>query len=194
MVVQGCRVLIVEDEYLIAHDLGRYFENKGAVVLGPVATVEQAAVHVDFADAAVLDIDLNGQRVFPIADKLTSSHTPFIFYTGRNDISIPTRFRHVGSLAKPLDKQAVFQALFPVNTAATDEDFASEDVYAVLPKLRLAALLLLEEAGPADRLVEMTLERAIIEIEDRQNHRTVESWLNDLLEDTYTRSGHTLLL
>ncbi|TGR73519.1 hypothetical protein EN832_33205, partial [Mesorhizobium sp. M1C.F.Ca.ET.189.01.1.1] len=76
--LRGVRLLIVEDEWLLADDLARYFSNMGAVILGPAATLEQAAIHTQTAEAAILDIDINGRRVFPIADQLLRRGVPFV--------------------------------------------------------------------------------------------------------------------
>jgi len=111
--VRGYRVLIVEDEYLLAQDLGRYFTSMGAVVLGPVGSIAAAQQQVEQADAAVLDVDINGQKVFPIADRLADRGVPFVFFTGRDDIAIPLRFRNTGYLSKPSSQRAVFDALLP---------------------------------------------------------------------------------
>lgn len=191
--VRGRRVLIVEDEFLLAQELSRYFASMGAVVLGPAPDVRSAEKQVDYADVAVLDIDLNGDKVFPIADELERRGVPFVFFTGRGDIAIPARFRHAAHLSKPFDGSAVFEALFP----SADGDAADapvDDVFAILPKLRLAALLLLEDAAPADRLVELTLESALSTLQTREEHSSLESWLTSLLEEAYRRHGRRLLL
>lgn len=191
--VRGRRVLIVEDEYLIAQDLSRYFAKMGAHVLGPVSNVEAAGRQVDFAEAAVLDIDLNGQKVFPVADELARRKIPFVFFSGRGDIAIPERFRHAGRLSKPVDVDAVFDALFPADDGARGDD-SSTNVLAVLPRLRLTALLLMETPGPADRLVELTLENALGSLDGRPPGDDLECWLTGLLEDTHRRCGRKLLL
>ncbi len=191
--VRGYRVLIVEDEYLLARDLGRYFTSMGAVVLGPVASIAAAQEQVEQADAAVLDVDINGQKVFPIADRLADRGVPFVFFTGRDDIAIPLRFRNTGYLSKPSSQRAVFDALLPFGTSIFTADPPIDTVFATLPKLRLAARLLMEDASVADRLVERTLEQALASLHTRERHADVEDWLTSLLEDTYRRSGRDLL-
>lgn len=190
--VRGRRVLIVEDEFLMARELGQYFRSMGAEVVGPAPNIEVARKQIEYADAAVLDVDLNGVNVFPIADELVRRGIPFIFFTGRDDVSIPSRFKHVGYLSKPADKAAVFNALF-VSPIDHSRQVSDDDVLATLPKLRLAALLLMESAAPADRLVELTLERALANLEDRNSHESLESWLTALLEDTYGKAAPSLL-
>lgn len=65
----------------------------GAVVLGPAAKVEHASMHTEAAEAAILDVNLNGRRVFPIADELMRRGVPFVFFSGDEDIVIPERLR-----------------------------------------------------------------------------------------------------
>lgn len=190
--VRGRRVLIVEDEYLLARDLTEYFTKLGAVVLGPAPNLEAATKKVADADAAVLDIDLNGHKVFPIADALMDRNVPFVFFTGRDDIAIPPRFRHVGHLSKPVDTKAVFDAIFPSsNRASVRED--ANDVFAILPRLRLAALLLMEDVSSGDRLVELTLKHALSNLAQRPGECSLEVWLTGVLEEMYTRHGRDLL-
>lgn len=191
--VRGMRVLIVEDEFLVAEDLSRHFEKMGAHVLGPVSNVAAAERQVRFAEAAVLDIDLKGQKVFPVADALTLRDVPFVFYSGRGDIAIPIRFEHAGRLSKPVMPDAVFDALFPA-AAAHSRPPAAGDVMAILPKLRLSALLLMASSGPADRLVELTLETALSRVGSREDEEDLEAWLTGLLEETHLRYGRQLLL
>lgn len=86
----------------------------GAVVLGPAAKVEHASMHTEAAEAAILDVNLNGRRVFPIADELMRRGVPFVFFSGDEDIVIPERLRHASNLRKSSDSYAVFDALFPL--------------------------------------------------------------------------------
>lgn len=192
--VRGNRVLIVEDEFLVAQDLRRYFHSMGAVVLGPVSSVVSARQYVDQADAAVLDIDLNGQEVFPVADELARRGVPFVFFSGRSDIAIPARFRGAGHLSKPFDVRRVFQSLFPPDEGAGPDLCPTDDVLTLLPRLRLGALLLMEDIGTADRLVELTLERALERVNRSDDRSDLESWLADLLEDTHQKYGRDLML
>lgn len=192
--VRGRRVLIVEDEYLLAMDLCRYFKHMGAEVLGPAGDLETAREEVAIADAAVLDIDLNGEQVFSLADELASRGVPFVFFTGRSDIVIPYRLRHTPYLLKPAEWSAVFEALFPQNPASAMSDpEVPDDVLSVLPKLRLSARLMMGDAGAADRLVALTLEKAIESAGTGSANLGSEAWLCRLLEQTYHRWGFRLL-
>jgi len=98
------RVLIAEDEYFIAQDLARALAGLGAVVLGPVASRAEALSLVQRAermDAAVLDINLQGEGAFAVADALVERGVPFMFATGYDQAVLPERLRHVCRWEKP---------------------------------------------------------------------------------------------
>lgn len=101
----GCRILIVEDEYLLADDLREALLDVGADVIGPVGSVEEAMVLTRSTipvHAAVLDINLRGEMIFPVADELLAHGVPFIFATGYDSWALPDRFDAVPRLDKPL--------------------------------------------------------------------------------------------
>lgn len=84
-VLAGRRILVVEDEYLIAMEIKRWLREAGAEVLGPVPSVERTRDLIAYGppDAAVLDINLGaGQTVYPVADQLVAHGVPFLFATG----------------------------------------------------------------------------------------------------------------
>ena len=82
--LSGQRVLIVEDEYFLAQDLAEYLNHLGVEVVGPVGTVTDALELLHYADiqGAVLDINLRGERVYPVADVLEQKQVPFLFASG----------------------------------------------------------------------------------------------------------------
>jgi DNA-binding response OmpR family regulator len=83
-VLHGKRILLVEDEYLIAIMAADMLEELGAVVVGPADTNERglALIESESIDAALLDVNLNGDRSDPIADRLKGRGVPFAFVTG----------------------------------------------------------------------------------------------------------------
>lgn len=103
--LSGRVVLLVEDEFLVALDLQIEIERSGATVVGPVGRLADA---VDLAgratplDVAVLDVNLHGETVFPVADVLTERGIPFVFATGQDRAMIPERHRVAMHLAKPI--------------------------------------------------------------------------------------------
>lgn len=86
----GRRVLLVEDELLVAMEMEEALRGLGCEVLGPAATVEEvlrlAQVEAGRIDAAVLDVNLAGRPSFPVADLLAGLGVPVIFATGYGDL------------------------------------------------------------------------------------------------------------
>jgi DNA-binding LytR/AlgR family response regulator len=115
MRLDGKRILLVEDEYLIVEDLLRAFTQAGAIVLGPAATLSEALRLVASSgalDGAVLDINLQGEMVFPLADALMTRGVSFVFSTGYDREAIPSRFEDIPRCEKPVSPQQVAEALF----------------------------------------------------------------------------------
>jgi len=109
-----CRVLIVEDEYMLADDLRMQLENVGAVILGPVGTLEDAIALIKdekVIDGAILDVNLRGETVSLAADLLLERHVPFVFTTGYDSSTIPPRFSQIVRCEKPVNIRLVTQAL-----------------------------------------------------------------------------------
>lgn len=101
--LKNCRVLVVEDEYLLAEELCEELESAGAVVIGPVPDVAQALALLGetVLDGAVLDINLGGAFSYPIADQLLRLGIPFLFVTGYDSYAIPLQYQHVPRCQKP---------------------------------------------------------------------------------------------
>ncbi len=111
----GRRVLVVEDEYLLATKLVGAFAKLGVETIGPVGTVKQALDLVERSghlDGALLDIKLRDGVVFPVAAALQARGVPFIFTTGYNQHAIPERYKNVVRYEKPFDPAQVARALF----------------------------------------------------------------------------------
>lgn len=110
----GSRILVVEDEYMMADDLRQALEDQDAVVLGPVAFVEDALAIVESGeaiDAAVLDINLGGEKSFPVADALVARQIPILFATGYSDRDIPARYAEIGRVGKPVEPRDILREL-----------------------------------------------------------------------------------
>lgn len=108
------RILVVEDEFMLADELQRELTRAGAVVLGPVPTVEMAlgllAREADL-DGAVLDVNLGGELVYPVADALAGRKVPFVFVTGYDAQVLPPCFAHAPRCEKPVKISALRDAL-----------------------------------------------------------------------------------
>jgi DNA-binding NtrC family response regulator len=102
----GCRVLVVEDEVLVSWALEDMLAGLGCQVVGPAVRVNQglALVEAGSIDAAVLDVNLNGQKSYPIADALTARGVPFAFSTGYNKDTMPEEYRTLPMLQKPYSR------------------------------------------------------------------------------------------
>ena len=97
------RILIVEDEHMIAELLAEILEAAGWQVIGPVGHLTEA---LDIArngtfDAAVLDVNLGGQTVYPVAEMLDARNVPFAFVTGCSAEMLPRQYRERPRLGKP---------------------------------------------------------------------------------------------
>jgi CheY-like chemotaxis protein len=89
--LQGKRILVVEDEMLVALLIEDLLIDLGCIVLGPfdtVATALRAALMEGF-DLALLDVNVAGEKVFPVADALAARHIPFLFLSGYGASAIP---------------------------------------------------------------------------------------------------------
>ena len=112
--LQNRHVLLVEDDYILAQELKDELEHLGAEVLGPVYSVEDALalLAADPApDTAVLDLNLGGEMVFPLADALEVRGIPFVFLTGYEQWTWGEHHAGVPRLEKPVDIQEVARAL-----------------------------------------------------------------------------------
>lgn len=112
--LQDCRILVVEDEYMLAEELQNELGASGAFVLGPVGTIEDAISLItseSHIDGAVLDVNLSGDWVFPAADLLIDRGVPFVFTTGYDALSLPTRFEHIARCEKRMNIRKVTQAI-----------------------------------------------------------------------------------
>lgn len=103
--LSACRILVVEDEYMLANELHLVLEEAGALVLGPAGSVAAALRCVDSAstiDGAILDVNLGGEMVFPVADHLAARGVPFLFASGYDRSIFPPRFADAPRCGKPL--------------------------------------------------------------------------------------------
>jgi DNA-binding NtrC family response regulator len=108
---QGMRdrsLLLVEDEYTIAFDLAQWLEELGIKVIGPAGSVADALrlieINADKIDGALLDINLRGERVDPVAEALGAMGLPFAFISGYDDAAVAARYADAQRYEKPVDR------------------------------------------------------------------------------------------
>ncbi len=112
------RVLVVEDEYLIRMLLEDMLDELGYGVAAAVGSLAEAQEHASAANfsAAILDVNVDGQEIFPVADILAERGLPFVFVTGYGESSLPERFRGRPALQKPFQAErlkATLEMLVP---------------------------------------------------------------------------------
>lgn len=99
------RILVVEDDYLIANEVAGHLTVHGVDVVGPVGEIDaalEAIMRTERLDGAVVDINLHGVSGFAVADALADRGVPFVFATGYDRAAIPSRFAAIGRLQKPV--------------------------------------------------------------------------------------------
>lgn len=113
MDVSGKRVLIVEDELLVALGLEDNLKSLGCEVIGPVSTLSDAKriAGTVQADVAILDVNLRGEYVYPAAEILADRGIPLIFCSGFLGGSLPDRFAGAVRVPKPYTSKAIAHAL-----------------------------------------------------------------------------------
>jgi CheY-like chemotaxis protein len=108
------RILVVEDEYLVAMSLAEALQDAGSIVLGPVSSVDEAINKIEsepHIDGAVLDVNLGGMLAYAVADLLIARKIPFVFTSGYEDNLLRDRYSQVKNCAKPYLFAAMEEAL-----------------------------------------------------------------------------------
>ncbi|EJL03738.1 MULTISPECIES: response regulator [Pseudomonas] len=109
----GTRVLVVEDEGAIALLIEDMLEEFGCRVVASVARLAPACemARTVMVDLAILDVNLAGERVFPVADILRSRHIPFLFSTGYGASGVPPEYAGCPVLHKPYSERELQQTI-----------------------------------------------------------------------------------
>ena len=97
------RILVVEDEVVIALEIEERLQRLGCAVVGPVGRLERALELARTAalDGALLDVNIKGGFVYPVAEELLAREVPVIFSTGYAPDTLPPAFRDLPCLRKP---------------------------------------------------------------------------------------------
>ena len=112
--LQGLRILVVEDEYMIAQEIADVLADAGAETLGPVPSVVEALRMIEAAeriDCALLDVNVGNEPVWPVADMLLARGVPMVLATGYDASAIPRAYAHLPRCEKPASGQDLTRAL-----------------------------------------------------------------------------------
>jgi CheY-like chemotaxis protein len=173
----GKRVLVVEDNFLIAIEIVDALEAANAVVVGPCSNLDDAAMRVAHSDLAVLDVDIRGRNSFALADRLTVLDVPYVFFTGLDRSFLPERFARVDVITKPTEPEVAVRKLDIVA-----RDCGPRSIVDLIPVLRRRARSYLSDPLAADRLVERTLQLALRDPERLPAGSNLLPWLLQRME------------
>lgn len=113
--LQGRRILIVEDDFLVGQALSSVLELAGAIVLGPIGWLDEAIEYIECEGAhinsAVLDVNLHGAHSYPIAALLERIGVPFIFATGYGIDSLDAQYAQHPRVEKPFNHEHLLEKL-----------------------------------------------------------------------------------
>jgi CheY-like chemotaxis protein len=109
----GLRVLLVEDEILVAMLLEDMLAELGHTIIGPVARLDKAVemARSETLDLAILDVNLNGKEAYPVAEALDMRGIPLVFATGYGTGGLRAPYRNRPTLSKPFLRRDLVQAL-----------------------------------------------------------------------------------
>ncbi len=109
----GLRLLIVEDETLVAMLIEDILSEAGCVIVGPAASREQALelARSESYDGALLDVNLAGEPIYPVAEVVAERQIPFVFVTGYGGASLDPRFSGSAAVQKPFGADTLIAAV-----------------------------------------------------------------------------------
>lgn len=109
----GLRVLIAEDEFLVALSLEEDLRGHGCEIIGPFSRLSDArkAAEEQGIDVALLDVNMNGEMAYPVADALSARSIPFIFLSGYGATTFPEQYRNSPRVPKPYDPSMLIKEI-----------------------------------------------------------------------------------
>ena len=107
------RILIVEDETLVAMNIEDTLADEGCEVVGPASRLDVAIrlAREERIDAAVLDVTIRGGQVFPVAEILMDRGIPFVLASGYGDWALPERLKGQSRLTKPFSSEELLRSM-----------------------------------------------------------------------------------
>ncbi|HEY8189080.1 MAG TPA: response regulator [Micavibrio sp.] len=118
--LSGLRVLVVEDEPMLAFVFKTMLEDAGGEVVGPANRIQSALdlIHNNGFDCAIMDVRLDGQTAYPLAKELTQRRIPFVFITGNSADTLPSEYQHKPMLLKPVGCRELISVINVMTAAA----------------------------------------------------------------------------
>lgn len=184
---ESLHILVVEDDFFAADKLSREIRAGGDTVVGPFADVHDAIHRVGLVQAAILDVRVQDETSFQVADSLVHHGIPFVFLTGYDPQAVPARFSRRHVYTKPSHAAPLLHDLHEQHRALVPQDIDSIEG-AVIEMIRRSRAVMPDEPS-ADRLVEAALLRAIAETTRNRIEGDVHTRLLELLEDEYSQRG-----
>jgi CheY-like chemotaxis protein len=111
--IAGRSIFIVEDESMVAMLIEDFLADLGCEVAGVASRLDEAAEKISVLafDAAIVDINLNGDQTYPLAELLRKKGRPFVFATGYGTVGLPEALNGVPVISKPFDLHDLEKAL-----------------------------------------------------------------------------------
>jgi CheY-like chemotaxis protein len=132
-ILEGLRILLLEDEFLIAMDVEMLCRDNGAVDVTVVRSLDETGEKIEF-DAAIVDLFLGGASTLDFADSLKASGKPFVFASGHTDNpEIATRFPGVTLVGKPYSGNDLIEAVAGACGRLSATATAAEEIGSRLP-------------------------------------------------------------
>jgi DNA-binding response OmpR family regulator len=113
------RIFVVEDSPVVGEMLAEMLRDLGCEVVGPIGNMAFALEHAaaERLDAAVIDLNIRGGKVFPVARTLATRNIPFLVVSGYGDFSMPEEWKDRPTLTKPFTAEALEAELRALLTA-----------------------------------------------------------------------------
>lgn len=113
--LRNLRILIVEDDYLVAQIVTEFLEDAGAEIVAQIGWIDEAVAfiheHGKTIDSAVVDLNLHGRKSYPVADALTANGVTFVFATGYGGAAVDTPYGDHPRCEKPFTQARLVAAL-----------------------------------------------------------------------------------
>lgn len=176
------RILVVEDDRLLARRMAREILDMGDEVIGPFAGANEAMPCPGQVDAAILGMKPGEAHSFRIADSLRERGIPFLFLTGHDPHPVPSRFRNEKVYSKPGPAWILLRDLRHRHAIRLARS-ASVTIEEVVREMLAKAQRVMRERAPAERLVEAVLKTAIKAPRHAETGEEMRCWLFRLLEE-----------